>query len=316
MVLPIKPVRTRSALVGKAYSAAGQAAACLHTMFLLQTYQVELLGDDDEVVVRMQFANSIGPQICLSGLWLHLVANISRWVLQTKFRSRPLRFMGVFSIEVAPQQVLVMEQEVKALLEKGAIEYVPHSNRKTGLYSRYFIIPKKDGGLCPILDLRVLNNSVMQLKFKILTLRQIVPQIRSEDWFGTIDLKDAYFHKSILPYHRKFLRFGIALSPRTFKKYVNATLVPLPLQGIHIMNCIDGWLILAQSHQLAVRHQDVILADMKELGLRLNAKKSVLSPLQRTTFLSVAWDSTSMQTRPSPVHIESILMAVKSKKLG
>ncbi len=29
------------------------------------------------------------------------------------------------STEVAPQQVLVMEQEVKALLEKGAIEYVP-----------------------------------------------------------------------------------------------------------------------------------------------------------------------------------------------
>ncbi len=40
--------------------------------------------------------------------------------------------MGVFSTEVATQQVLVMEQEVKALLEKGAIEYVPHSNRETG----------------------------------------------------------------------------------------------------------------------------------------------------------------------------------------
>ncbi len=101
--------------------------------------------------------------------------------------------------EVAPQQVLVMEQEVKALLEKGAIEYVPHSNRETGFYSRYFIVPKKDGGLRPILDLQVLNDSVRQLKFKMLTLRQIVPQIRSEDWFFMIDLKDAYFHISILP---------------------------------------------------------------------------------------------------------------------
>ncbi len=44
-------------------------------------------------------------------------------------------------------------------------------------------------------------------------------------------------------------------------------------------------LILAQSHQLAVRHRDVLMAHMKELGLRLNTKKSVLSPLQRTTFL-------------------------------
>ncbi len=31
------------------------------------------------------------------------------------------------------------------------------------------------GGLHPIVDLRILNDSVMQLKFKMLTLRQIVP---------------------------------------------------------------------------------------------------------------------------------------------
>ncbi len=53
-VLPTKPMRTTSALVGKAYSAAGQAAACLHTMSLLQAYQAQLLADLDEV-------ESIGP---------------------------------------------------------------------------------------------------------------------------------------------------------------------------------------------------------------------------------------------------------------
>ncbi len=82
------------------------------------------------------------------------------------------------------------------------------------------------------------------------------------------------------------------------------------------MNYIDDWLILAQPNQLAVRHRDVILAHMKELGLRLNAKKSVLSPLQRTTFLGVAWDSTSMQVRLSPARIESILSAVKRIRPG
>ncbi len=182
-----------------------------------------------------------------------LLPNISHWVLQTiengyqiQFGSRPPRFMGVLSTEVAHQQVLVLEQEIKALLEKGAIEYVPHSNRETGFYSRYFIVPKKDGGLRPILDLRVLNNSVMQLKFKMLTLRQIVSQIRSEDWFVTIDLKDAHFHISILPCHRKsmkfafggkayqyrVLQFGLRLSPRTFTKCVDAALVLPRLQGI------------------------------------------------------------------------------------
>ncbi len=65
----------------------------------------------------------------------------------------------MFSTEVAPQKVLIMEQEVKALLEKRAIEYVSHSNKETGLYSWYVIVPKKDRGLRPILDLQVLNDS-------------------------------------------------------------------------------------------------------------------------------------------------------------
>ncbi len=81
------------------------------------------------------------------------------------------------------------------------------------------------------------------------------------------------------------------------------------------MNYIDDWLILAQSHQLAVWHRDDVLAHMKEMVLRLNAKKSVLSPLQRTTFLGMALDSTSMQARLSPARIESILSAVKSIRL-
>ncbi len=47
-VLPTKPLRTTTALVGKSYMAAGQAAGCLHTMAVLQAYQAELLGDLDE----------------------------------------------------------------------------------------------------------------------------------------------------------------------------------------------------------------------------------------------------------------------------
>ena len=56
-------------------------------------------------------------------------------------------------------------------------------------------------------------------------------------------------------------------------------MAPLRLRGIRILNYINDWLILAQSEQMAVRHRDVVLAHMGELGLRLNAKKSVLSPV-------------------------------------
>ncbi len=205
---------------------------------------------------------------------------------------------------------------------------VPLHERESGFYSRYFIVPKKDEGLHPFLDLRQLNRSVSRLKFKM--LKQVVSQIRSEDWFVTIDLKDAYFHISILPTHRDFLRFafggeayqyrvlpfGLALSPRTFTKCVDATLAPLRLQGIRILIYIKDWLILAQSEQMAAQHRDVVLTHMKVLGLRLNAKKSVLSPALRTTYLGVVWDSTTMQARMSPAWIESILTAVARVRGG
>ncbi len=46
--LPTKPLRTTSMLVGRGYSAAGQAGACLHTMSVLQAYQADLLKELDE----------------------------------------------------------------------------------------------------------------------------------------------------------------------------------------------------------------------------------------------------------------------------
>ncbi len=113
------------------------------------------------------------------------------------------------------------------------------------------------------------------------------------------------------------LPFGPStLTPRTFTKVVDAVLAPLRLQGIRILNYIDDWLILAQSEMEAARHRDVVLAHMKQLGLRLNAKKSELSPVQRTTYLGVVWNSTTMQARMSPARIESIFTSVKRVREG
>ncbi len=47
-LLPSKPCRTTSALIGKSYIAAGQAGMALHTMAILQAYQAEVLKEMDE----------------------------------------------------------------------------------------------------------------------------------------------------------------------------------------------------------------------------------------------------------------------------
>lgn len=100
-----------------------------------------------------------------------------------------------------------MKLEVQTPPEKEAIELIPPPDRNTEFYSWYFIVSKKDDGLLPIRDLHQLNCSLRRFKFKMLTIPLIVSQIKSEDWFVTVNLKDAYFHFSFLPQHGKFLRF-------------------------------------------------------------------------------------------------------------
>ncbi len=195
-----------------------------------------------------------------------LLPNVSRWVLQTvergyriHFGSPPPRFSGVVPTLVGPQQVLGMEQEVDTLLRNEAIEVVPPLNRESGSTAGTSSFQSRMGGLRPILDLHQLNHSVMRLKFKMLTLKQVVSQIRSEDWFVTIDLKDAYFHISIFPQHRKFLRFAfggeayqyrvlpfdLALSPCTFTTWFLSQGPVLGTPGHRVTQTTDasltGW---------------------------------------------------------------------------
>ncbi len=165
-----------------------------------------------------------------------------------QFARRPPKFRGVLFTTVKDVDAHVLRAEVAVLLAKDAIEPVPPADMRSGFYSPYFIVPKKGGGLRPILDLRVLNRSLLRLPFKMLMQKCIFKCIRPQDWFAAIDLKDAYFHVSILPRHRPFLRFafegrayqykvlpfGLALSPRVFTKVAEAAIVPLKEQGVRI----------------------------------------------------------------------------------
>ncbi|KAI2653488.1 Transposon Ty3-G Gag-Pol polyprotein [Labeo rohita] len=229
--------------------------------------------------------------------WLNL-PNPSRWLLRTirlgyaiQFARRPPKFRGVLTTSVQGSNTAVLRAEIAVLLAKDAIETVPSAEMKKGFYSPYFIVPKKGGGLRPILDLRVLNRALLKLPFKMLTLKHILTCVRIQDWFVAIDLKDAYFHVSILPRHRPFLRFafegrayqykvlpfGLSLSPRVFTKVAEAALSPLREMGVRILNYLDDWLILAHSWDLVCAHRDMVLNHLARLGLRVNWEKSKLS---------------------------------------
>ncbi len=131
---------------------------------------------------------------------------VSDWVLgiikrgyAIQFTRRPPQFSGVVSTSVQSKNAYVLRAEVKNLLAKGAVEMVPPAQSVSGFYSRYFLVPRKDVGLWPILELRHLNRALMKRPFRMTTLKQILSQIGPGDWFFSLDLKDAYFHIQVAP---------------------------------------------------------------------------------------------------------------------
>ncbi|KAI2658175.1 Transposon Tf2-8 polyprotein [Labeo rohita] len=166
----------------------------------------------------------------------HALPGVSEWVLNTvssgytlQFARRPPRFSGVMVSNVQERDAPVLRAEIRSLLAKQAIEVVPPENMECGLYSRYFLVPKKDGGLCPILDLRPLNRALAKCEFKMITVKQILAHIQPGDWFIS--------------------------APRTFTKCINAALSPLRQSGIRILNYLDDWLVIAQSRDTLEKPQ-------------------------------------------------------------
>ena len=123
----------------------------------------------------------------------------------------------------------------RKIIKKGAIEIVPWQDTHKGFYSTFFLVPKKSGGLRPVINLRPLNRYLKKQHFKMDSLSTVLNLVQQGDWAISLDLTDAYMHIPIHKAHKKFLRFciqgkvyqftclcfGPAVAPRVFTKVVS-----------------------------------------------------------------------------------------------
>ena len=196
-------------------------------------------------------------------------------------------------------------KEVRILLSKGAIIPVPRGQRHRGFYSRYFAVPKRDGGVRPILDLRDVNTFIAPKKFRMTSLTTILPLLMSTSWFASIDLTDAYFHIAIRPFSQQFLRFaignrsyqfqvlpfGLSTAPRVFTKCMAVVAAHFRTRGIQIHPYIDDWLVVADSFSRLTHHIKYILKTLQDLGLQINREKSHLIPTRSIKFIGAILDA-------------------------
>ncbi len=100
----------------------------------------------------------------------------------------------------------VLQAEVLSLLAKGAVETVFPAQNESDFYSRYFLVPKMDGVLRPILDLRVTSESrpyETAIQDNYIKADPLVNIPRGLVLFAGSE--DTYFHIQIAPHHRRFL---------------------------------------------------------------------------------------------------------------
>lgn len=247
-----------------------------------------------------------------------------------QFCGTPPAFRGVHEKRISsPQEKEFLENEIRDLLLKQAISEVPPQNRDQGLYSPYFVVPKKSGGYRPILDLRALNEHIDKMSFHMLTTGKLLGLVQPGDWFTTIDLKDAYFHVEVAPKHRKFLRFafqgvayeynrlpfGYSLAPRTFSRFVDTALQPLRSQGMRVFFYLDDLIVMAGSKQWALFHTAQLVLHLAKLGFAVNWDKSSPIPAQRAEYLGMELDSVSFRaTLSEPRQAALKQMVVKMRR--
>ena len=211
-----------------------------------------------------------------------------------------------------------LEEEIAALLEKGACQEVPFSS--PGFYGRLFVVPKLTGGWRPVLDLSRLNDFLVAPKFRMETPTSLREALRPGDWAASIDLKDAYFHIPIAARDRKWLRFrwrdkafqfcalpfGISLAPWLFTKVTGELGRAARSRGIRLRMYLDDWLVLSTSEEGCREHLAVVLELAESLGFFVNLAKSELVPAQVFSYLGMTFDTLRWEVKPAAHRLDRL----------
>lgn len=185
----------------------------------------------------------------------------------------------------------LMDSEVIRLMSLGAVGLSEHEAGE--FISNIFPVPKPNGKIRLILNLKKLNEFVSYQHFKMEHLDYVTDLLFRDDYLASIDLSDAYFSVPVHPDDWRYLKFywkgslfsfrclvfGLSSSPRIFTRLCKPILAYL--RGTCHIRCsmyIDDVIIVNKHSTGLTEHLKVVCDLLGNLGFRVNWEKSVFQP--------------------------------------
>ncbi len=167
------------------------------------------------------------------------------------------------------------------------------------------------------LDYRKVNKQLITDIHPLPNSEELVEQVSGNQYYATLDLKDAYyqvmfdeesrdltmFSEGVSLYRFKRLPFGLSCSASKFVRQLQGALAPLLRQG-WVKSYLDNIILCAPSFQLLLQRLGEVSQYMGEVGIKLNLSKCHIGH-REVKFLG---DFVSEEGfRPDPGNVEAVV---------
>jgi hypothetical protein len=217
--------------------------------------------------------------------------------VRLEFNSIPSQFTVPRNAVMGPDQEALCNEEVRMLLEKGAIKETNNS----GFISGIFQIPKKSGGFRPIINLKKFNSFIVYRHFKMEGVSTVKQLNRKGDFMAKLDFKDAYLTIPVYPEHRAWLcfkwggktfefvslPFGLSSAPWAFTKILRPAIAHLRRLGVRLVVYLDDILIVHSSETGARKDARIVRGLLESFGFSINEEKSIEVPAQTMEYIGI-----------------------------
>ena len=221
--------------------------------------------------------------------------------------AKSLQSLTIFPLEKPQEEVLLADSVLSGYMDSGAVMKLPIPSGQSltdfccsqdiRFLVPWFIVSKKEGEGVKhrlISDCRRINQHLSCKTFRMETWNQIFPFLAPKMWACKIDLKDAFFHLSLGKELQRYVNlkvgqniyrflaapFGLNILPELWTKTMKVLQVIWRKKGIMCFLYLDDILIVNRNKTTLLREVQYMVQSLKDAGLQINLKKSVLEPTQ------------------------------------